>query len=394
LSEESIGRRQSLKYPEPSEMDEKSTHNYLKALNYYCNSLTNHINSLNSLRGVQFYLKLFNFFFTPERGLIKEDKNNLPRLNGFDTTEKGSSFILNQDSDSQLVEHSKGKTLACSFLEKNTETIGFVAVIIPEDASDSQLYLFISKLLAETVSNLLEAALLSHLLAEKTKEITHLKKKTIHAQEEERKLIAFDIHDVISQRAAAIFYRLQTLEHIFKRNNPEGTQKSLSELSRMAQVMVNDITRLMFDLKPPHIEELGLEASLRRYIDQFGREYGITIDLSIAGTPDNISFGTRLTAFRITQEALTNIRKHAQVRKASVELKVEGEELAGKITDKGLGFDPAEIEDQKCLGLFSMKERAQFSGGSFEIKAAKGKGTCVRFILPLVSSIKENKGEA
>ncbi len=382
MSEESIGRRQSLKYPEPSEMDEKSTHNYLEALNYYCNSLTNHVNSLNSLRGVQFYLKLFNFFFTPERGLIKEDKNNLPRLNGFDITEKGSSFILNQDSDSQLVEHSQGKTLACSLLEKNTETIGFVAVVIPEDASDSQLYLFISKLLAETVSNLLEAVLLSYSLDRKTEEIACLKKKNIRAQEEERKVIAFDIHDVISQRAAAIFYRLQTLEHIFKRNNLEGMQKSLSELTGMAQVMVNDITRLMFDLRPPHIEELGLEVSLRRYIDQFEREYGITIDLSTIGTPDNISIGTRFTAFRIVQEALTNIRKHAQVRKASIELKVEGEKLAGKITDKGLGFDPAETENLECLGLLSMKDRAQFSGGSFEINAAKGKGTCVRFILP------------
>lgn len=232
------------------------------------------------------------------------------------------------------------------------------------------------------------------LLAEKAEEIARLKRKSIEVQEEERTLIACDIHDIISQRAATIYYRLQTLEYGYKSNNLERTQESIAELSRLAQVMVNDITRLIFDLKPPHIDELGLEASLRRHIDQFWREYKIKIDLNVVGKLDKISFSIRLAAFRIIQEALANIRKHAQVQNASVEIKAKGNKLTGKITDKGVGFDLAKIKDQNCLGLFSMKERAQLSGGSFKINSTKGKGTCVKFTLSSAGPNKEEKGEA
>ncbi|PKM79064.1 MAG: hypothetical protein CVU88_07720, partial [Firmicutes bacterium HGW-Firmicutes-13] len=209
----------------------------------------------------------------------------------------------------------------CTPVKIDKKTVGITGVFLPEKVSPD-LYLFMSSLFATAISNYFEAAVLSLFVEENLQKIEHLRKKAIQTQEDERKLIAFEIHDVISQRAAAIFYRLQTIEHFFKKRNIEDIEKEISEVSKITQVMVDDITRLMFNLKPPHLDELGVETSLRRYIDQYKKEYGILVDLKVKGLLNTVDPAIKLTTYRIVQEGLTNIQKHSQVKRASVILRM------------------------------------------------------------------------
>ncbi len=276
----------------------------------------------------------------------------------------------------------------CSPVKISQKILGFAGIPFFKH-SPTGLYYLLSSLLGTAISMYFQLASLSLLLKEKNNKIEHLRKKIVQAQEEERKLIAFEIHDVISQRAAAIFYRIQTVEQMLRRKCLDDIEEELSGISKMAQVMVDDVTRLMFDLKPPHLEELGVEASLRRYIDQLKREYGITVDLKVLGPLDKLWKTIKLTTYRIVQEALTNIRKHARVHKASVVLQTEDDKLLGQVIDEGAGFDPEKVNHEKCMGIMVMKERALLVGGTFEVLSEVGKGTCIRFVLPVTSPSKE-----
>ncbi|MDI6814720.1 MAG: GAF domain-containing sensor histidine kinase, partial [Dehalococcoidales bacterium] len=254
---------------------------------------------------------------------------------------------------------------------------------VPFTESDLELLLILSKPAAMAVQN---TKLLEN-IARQQYALKQLKAETIQAEENERKMVALEIHDVISQAIASLFYRIQTCERLLS-FDVERARKEFSEIKRMAQNTLDDVTRLMLNLRPPVLDDVGVFPALHRYIDQYQRENGIRTKIKIKGRRRRFHPLVEISIYRIVQEALTNIRRHAEASRVVVEFKINQEKLEGLVEDNGKGFNPNAFLSRKeadgHLGLFSMKERAALLDGTLEVKSSPGRGTAVRFELPIL----------
>ncbi|MFL5737724.1 MAG: PAS domain-containing protein [Actinomycetota bacterium] len=200
------------------------------------------------------------------------------------------------------------------------------------------------------------------------------------AQEQERRRIAADIHDDSIQVISAVDMRLQMLERQVE--SPEAAA-AISEIKDTVQLAIDRLRHLLFELRPPVLDREGLAPALEIYLERMAAETGVAVELvdqaSKEPPPD-----LRAIAFRIVQEALSNIRKHANASHVVVTLSGSDAGLSVRITDDGVGFDRAQpdVAEPGHLGLSTMRERAELAGGSFVIDSAPGSGTTVEFRLP------------
>jgi signal transduction histidine kinase len=212
-------------------------------------------------------------------------------------------------------------------------------------------------------------------IAERRRLVAHL----VQAQEEERRKIAADIHDDSIQAMTAASLRLQQLR---KHANTEQQQELITRLDEAVRESITRLRRLMFDLRPPTLEKTGLGPAVRELLDRIRAEISIdyTLDDRLATEPSN---DLRIELYRITQEALTNIRKHSKATKIKVELQRVEEGYHVKVVDNGEGFDVAARSGQPGhLGLIAMRERATIAGGWWTIDSKLAEGTTVDFWLP------------
>ena len=200
------------------------------------------------------------------------------------------------------------------------------------------------------------------------------------AQEQERRRIAADIHDDSIQVMRAVDMRLQMLER--QLDSPEAAA-AIAEIKDTVQLAVDRLRHLLFELRPPVLDREGLAPALEIYLDRMGSETGIEVQL-VDETSTESPPELRAIAFRIAQEALSNIRKHANASRVDVTLSGSQTGLSVRITDDGDGFDRsrAEVAEPGHLGLSTMRERAELAGGSFVIESTPGSGTTVEFRLP------------
>lgn len=211
-------------------------------------------------------------------------------------------------------------------------------------------------------------------------------RRLIEAQEEERLRIARELHDQIGQVLTAVKMNLQTVQRICLGTESSPYIKDNMELVDEAYRLVRDLSA---DLRPPQLDDLGLVTVLRWYVDRYAHRTGLQTDLVIELPDHNERFSReRETAcFRIAQEALTNIVRHANAKQVSVELKKRRNNLLLTIKDDGVGFDRDALRKRAArdatLGLLGMQERAHAVGGTLEIDSALSKGTAVRLRLPI-----------
>jgi PAS domain S-box-containing protein len=202
----------------------------------------------------------------------------------------------------------------------------------------------------------------------------------VRAQEEERKRIAAGIHDDTIQVIAAANLRLQQLRHRL-----QGTAEVdiLDKLEEALQLSISRLRQLIFDLRPPCLEDGSLAAALRIYLEQMRAETPIAYQLDdrlVTKIPVNAS----VLIYRTAQEALMNVRKHARATTVRVELADLSNGCLVRITDNGVGYDPADVENRPGhLGLVLMRERPQIAGGWCRIESAPGAGTTVEFWVPV-----------
>ena len=204
--------------------------------------------------------------------------------------------------------------------------------------------------------------------------------RVVEAQEEERRRIAEDIHDDSVQVMAAVGMRLQVLR---RRLDDAEQQKVLDQLEQTVSKSIARLRRLMFELRPAVLDREGLAAALHMYLDQTftdpAPDYHIENDLEREPPTE-----TRVILYRMAQEALTNVRKHARAHRVDVVLREQDGGFLVQVRDDGLGFDPPETGESAPdhLGVVSMRERAEMAGGWFEIHSAPGAGATVEFWLP------------
>src|SRR6266700_177266 len=222
-----------------------------------------------------------------------------------------------------------------------------------------------------------------------TADLQHSRERLVTTREEERRRLRRDLHDGLGSTLAALHLQAGAIRAMV-RHDPAAAEEELADLQAEIRSAVGDIRRLVYELRPPTLDELGLVAAIQQYAAQCGisgsgkeqaTQAGANLHI-VVEVPEQLPAlpaAVEVAAYRITQEALNNVTRHAQARTCVVRLAVlDGLQL--EITDDGVGL---QAERHAGVGLFSMHERAAELGGSCVIETAPGQGTCVLVNLPL-----------
>jgi signal transduction histidine kinase len=201
------------------------------------------------------------------------------------------------------------------------------------------------------------------------------------AQEEERQRIARELHDGVGPALASMNLRLRTARKLLDRDQ-DAAARELEELAELSQDNVRDIRRMIYDLRPAALDELGLVPALRQYLNRCQREHDLQIGFS-ANQAERLPAPVETALFRIVQEAVNNVVKHAGARRVEVTLAQDDGFVALAVADDGQGFDPAAPRSGQHVGLWSMRERVVQLGGRFELQSGPGQGTVLNAWLPL-----------
>ncbi len=226
-------------------------------------------------------------------------------------------------------------------------------------------------------------------LQESKEQLRILAAQVLSAQENERKRIALEIHDVLGSNLSAIKFKAEeALQHLPKYDETFNISKPLETLIPLIQETIGETRRIQADLRPPLLDDLGIVAALSWFCRRFKTIYSdIEVEPVITIREEEVPDHLKIVLFRITQEAMNNIGKHAKADSVHFGLRKIDGAIELYIKDNGEGFDPENLSSReistKGLGLSSMKERIEFLNGSFSIKSAKGKGTVVRAVWPV-----------
>lgn len=206
----------------------------------------------------------------------------------------------------------------------------------------------------------------------------------IRAQEEERKRIAREIHDGPVQSMANILMRSEFCLKLLEQD-PSKIRTELLGLISVVRNSLKDIRKIIFDLRPMVLGDLGLIPALKRYIKQYQQEYDIYVEFTISGRERQLDTILEIALFRIIQEALTNIKKHSKAKQVAIKAEFLADKVNVIIKDNGCGFNAEQVpagKSQEGFGLIGMRERIQLLKGTWNIKSTPGQGTEISLSLP------------
>lgn len=231
-----------------------------------------------------------------------------------------------------------------------------------------------------------ELSVLSQKLREREELLGKLWRQVIFAQEEERKRIARELHDETTQSLAAITIGLKTAEEIMPSDQSKGIH-FLEQLRNTAGLVVKELHNIIYDLRPTVLDDLGLVPALRWYAETRLGARGVEFELQVTGINGRLPPELETTFFRIGQEAISNVFKHARAHKVVLVIALQDNNLMMQIKDDGRGFVNKEMwsaaNERARLGLLGMRERIGLLGGVLEINSQVGFGTVVTVNLEL-----------
>jgi two-component system sensor histidine kinase UhpB len=225
--------------------------------------------------------------------------------------------------------------------------------------------------LAATFNQMLDA------LEQDARQLHQLSQATLQAQEEERQRVARELHDEAAQALTSLLLRLRLLE---RADNPADARQHIQELRALTAGALEDVRRIALELRPTILDDLGLAAALSWRVDEFNAAGAARATLQVAYIDGRLPRPIELICYRVAQEALTNVARHARAQCVRIALRQEDGQLALEIRDDGRGFDAAAIgADRACgLGLRGMRERLALVGGELTIDSQPGRGTLVQ----------------
>ncbi len=223
-------------------------------------------------------------------------------------------------------------------------------------------------------------------LRESEKRLRSLSSELLRAQEKERKRLSKELHDELGQSLALLKHRLRSIERGVGEHQP-SLRKECEETSRFVDETIESVRRLSRDLSPSILEDLGLSAALRWLLDSFGERHSIQISFDVDGIDGLFSQETQTNLYRISQEALTNIGRHAEASRIRFAVQKNENHVSFVVEDNGKGFDVTQIRSrlshEKGIGLAAMAERAYMLGATFHIWSLLGEGTRISLKIPL-----------
>jgi len=221
---------------------------------------------------------------------------------------------------------------------------------------------------------------LENRIDEKTKDLRRISLQLLNAQEEERRLVALELHDDLGQSLSAIKFRVEKVLHEAKGKECNDCVKPLESVVPMIQGTVEGVRRIQKNLRPSSLDDLGIVPTISWFCREFMETYSsIRIERDIDIQEGDVPEPLKITIFRVIQEALNNVAKHSKASLVKLSLKRNADRLIMTIDDDGKGFGEEDVNPSEPrptgLGLSSMKERTLLFGGSFSIDSQKGAGT-------------------
>ena len=220
-------------------------------------------------------------------------------------------------------------------------------------------------------------------LQQREKTLAELLRQIVNAQEAERQRIARELHDATGQSLTAVALGLHGVRRLMD-SNGEAARLHLRELEQYATDALAELRHIIADLRPSQLDDLGLTAALQWYVREFSNHYAIRTSLSVRGGAYRLPPEYEMALFRIVQEGLTNVAKHAQASRADVRLWFRADRVCLIVVDDGRGFSrETAVEQAEGWGLRGIRERAALLGGRCVIRSAPGFGVQIRVCVPL-----------
>ncbi len=210
-------------------------------------------------------------------------------------------------------------------------------------------------------------------------ELELLNHHIINVREEERAAISLMIHDELGQAMTALKMDLNWIKE--NKGDPESQSRKIGRMIETTHQVIQIVQSISAELHPKLLKDLGLAAAIEWYCSEQQDRSGLTIT-TVLDDPEHEDFQTNLALFRILQEAMTNVIRHAKASRVSVILNQLDEGLQLTIEDNGIGFDLSQVETAKSMGLFGMRERARYNGGTIKFSSADPHGTRVTIVIP------------
>jgi two-component system NarL family sensor kinase len=221
-------------------------------------------------------------------------------------------------------------------------------------------------------------------LADGERRFRLISRGVLRVQEAERGRISRELHDGVGQSLTALKMQVEQLQQLAE---GEALQGRLGDLRELADRCLQEVRQISHLIRPQILDEFGLVPTLRWLVHALSKRAGMTLEFVCEGEDTVPDPAAETLVFRVAQEALTNVTKHAHAAKAEVRLRCEPERLQLEVRDEGRGFDAtaalARSDEEAGFGLRGMRDRVQLLGGRFEISSAPGAGTTIRLELPL-----------
>lgn len=203
----------------------------------------------------------------------------------------------------------------------------------------------------------------------------------IEAQEEERKRISREIHDGPAQMLANVLLRYEIIDRGLKEGNVNETLEEISTIKEMVRVSLREVRRMIYDLRPMALDDLGLIPTLEKYLEDLAKYTNLHIEFIPLGDCKHVQKKYEIVYFRLIQEAIQNVIKHAEASIVKVKLEARKEAVTLVIEDDGIGFEPDKIT-YKNFGIKGMKERVEMLDGQFNLSTKVGFGTKITIKVP------------
>src|SRR2546425_7432560 len=227
--------------------------------------------------------------------------------------------------------------------------------------------------------------------AETDDESVEVAQRVLDSLEAERERLYRDVHDGPAQVLANAIFEVEYLERIAERAPSEVRQTLRTELANLKgrfRGSLDAVRGMIYDLRPPELTELGLAEAMRNYAAEWEARCGINVASRLDTTDTRLLPMQELAVYRVMQEALQNVHKHAQASTVGIAWSLSSENWVLHVTDDGIGFDLVKAaRHKKSVGLLSMRERAELIGGSLQIQSTPGKGTAVTLLLPVENKV-------
>ena len=273
------------------------------------------------------------------------------------------------------------RSMLCVPLRSKGRTIGAIEAMNKRNGPFDQDDLRLLSSLAAPAATAIENARLFEQVRSGRERLQALSRRLVEVQEAERRHISRELHDETGQALSSLLLGLSLLER--EADHPEAVIARANELENMVDEVLDNLHRLAMNLRPASLDHLGLVSALENYIESFGKQHALNVQCETVGLGgERLPPAVETALYRIVQEALTNVIRHAQATRVDVLLERRDDQIVTIVEDDGVGFDPHEAAQSGRMGIFGMRERAEMLDGTLVIESTVGTGTTVFVEVP------------